>query len=409
MLAAKIKSKDKQLDRDNVFEAERGLRLLKSVGVYGANAGGKTNLIKAILFMKYFVLSLSQDRHGSQLGDLEVFRLDTMTRDRPSLFEVVFLLSGHRYRYGFEIDKNQVVSEWLFRVPSSREARLFVREGDRFTVSGKFREARRLQAQTRKDVLFLSVLARYNDPVAMEIQGWFEDLDAFLAGLDPFYGWRSYEYMKDDAYRRRVTDFVERLDLGIAAVKIEETPHPVTDAMSELPDYMRKMMWLTSEGKRIRIGTVHHLRNEEGGLTGTETFDLERQESAGTQKLFAMAGLMVDVLSKGSVLVADELDARLHPLITSTIVRMFHSPEANPNNAQLIFTTHDTNLLRPGLLRRDQIWFVEKDEVEASHLHSLVEYRIRNDAIYEKDYLLGKYGAIPLLGGLQSIWEHDDV
>ena len=161
--------------------------------------------------------------------------------------------------------------------------------------------------------------------------------------------------------------------------------------------------------KRITINTLHQVRDFEGKAQGTVTFDLDRHESDGTKKIFSLAGLMVWVLKRGKVLVADELDARLHSLITSAILGMFHSPTTNPNNAQIIFTTHDTNLLDFDLLRRDQIWFIEKDELEASHLHSLVEYKVRNDASFEKDYMSGKYGAIPLVEDIGLFERDSDV
>jgi AAA15 family ATPase/GTPase len=133
---------------------------------------------------------------------------------------------------------------------------------------------------------------------------------------------------------------------------------------------------------------------------------LERDESEGTKKLVAFAGPLRDALSSQYVLVIDEFDARLHPLITKQIIRMFNGTKSNPTNAQLIVATHDTNLLDKDLMRRDQIWFVEKDPVGSSHLTSLVEYKVRNDASYEKDYILGKYGAIPFLGSIDRVFVH---
>ena len=197
MVAAKIKSKDKQLDADNVFEAGRRLRLLKSAAIYGANASGKTNLVKALSFMRSFVLTSSMDRIASEPIHGEEFRLDSSTLGEPSLFEVVFLMSGRRFRYGFEVIGDRVESEWLFWVPSSREARLFVREEDTFKVSKKFsEEPRLLERHTRKNALFLSVVAQFNGPVAMEILEWFGQMEVVSGLFDPPHRRRSYEYLK---------------------------------------------------------------------------------------------------------------------------------------------------------------------------------------------------------------------
>jgi len=154
---------------------------------------------------------------------------------------------------------------------------------------------------------------------------------------------------------------------------------------------------------KIRIHTLHNGFDKDGNLLYKESFDLERHESEGTQKLFALAGILFDTLNKGSVLFIDEFDASLHPLMSHAIVELFNSSQTNPNNAQLIFMTHDTNLLSNKLFRRDQIWFTEKNKYGATDLYSLAEYKVRNDASFEKDYIQGRYGAIPYIGNLSHI------
>ena len=139
-----------------------------------------------------------------------------------------------------------------------------------------------------------------------------------------------------------------------------------------------------------------------------ELFDLDEHESEGTKKLFSLSGPLVDTLRRGDVLIIDEFDARLHPLMTKEIVRLFNDPLRNPKHAQLVFATQDTSLLDNQLLRRDQIWFVEKDRQGASYLYSLAEFKVRNDATYEKDYIHGRYGAIPYLGGMRHVLQEQD-
>jgi len=154
-----------------------------------------------------------------------------------------------------------------------------------------------------------------------------------------------------------------------------------------------------------RVLTEHGVYDADGKLSASEAFDLQGQESEGTKKLFAMAGSLVNALDVGLTLFVDELDVKLHPLITRAVISLFNSKETNPKGAQLIFATHDANLLDNRLLRRDQIWFVEKDRYGASHLVSLAEYRVRKEASFEKDYLQGRYGGVPSLGDLSHLFE----
>jgi uncharacterized protein len=148
---------------------------------------------------------------------------------------------------------------------------------------------------------------------------------------------------------------------------------------------------------------MHQKFDSDGNYISFERFNLEAQESEGTQKIFALSGTLVDTLNNGKVLIFDELDARLHPLISLAIVQLFNSNKTNPNNAQLIFMTHDTNLLSNKLFRRDQVWFTEKNRYGATDLYSLAEYKVRNDASFESDYIKGRYGAIPYVGNLSSM------
>jgi hypothetical protein len=170
-----------------------------------------------------------------------------------------------------------------------------------------------------------------------------------------------------------------------------------------LPDNIKSFILKNGGGKLTSIQTIHRKFDGEGNSVSTELFDLDDQESEGTQKVFALAGPLVDTLKNGKVLIIDEFDARIHPLISRAIVELFNSNESNSNNAQLIFMTHDTNLLSNRLFRRDQIWFTEKNRYGATDLYSLAEYKIRNDASFESDYIKGRYGAIPYIGNLNHL------
>lgn len=403
MVAAKISSKDKSIDVNNVINLSDNPDLLTSAAIYGANASGKSNLITAMRFMKTFVLNSLQDFQADEVIGVEPFRLSEETIDLPSSFEIVFILDDRRYRYGFEVDTEKVVSEWLYHVPSSRETRLFERNGENISISSAFREGKtELFALTRHNALFLSVVAQFNGELSRKILRWFRGLGISSGLNDRSYRLYTIQNLEKDRYRDEIIDFVRRLDLGISDIEIE---HEITDYQQSLPGFGVEPRPIT----RSVVKTAHRKFDIEGKPSTIENFNLDLHESEGTRKLFAFAGPIIDTLQSGKILIVDELDARLHPLITCAIIDLFNSVRNNPHRAQLVFTTHDTNLLSNKLFRRDQIWFAEKDKKGATHLYSLVEFKVRNDASFEKDYVSGRYGAIPFIGDLSKVVEtHTD-
>lgn len=210
--------------------------------------------------------------------------------------------------------------------------------------------------------------------------------------------------LSEGNHTAKIHQLIQSLDLGFQSVQIQKSPVNVNHLPSDIPDSLRAVLLETLEGKvGLSLRTVHHKYDATGQLVAPEFFDLEKQESEGTQKMIALSGPLTDTLERGSTLLIDELDARLHPLLSQAIIKLFNSAETNPNHAQLIFTTHDTNLLSHKLWRRDQLWFTEKQENGASDLYSLAEYKgVRSDAAFAKDYIQGRYGAIPYLGGLSD-------
>jgi uncharacterized protein len=417
MVAAPIKSEDKQLDASNVFVARSKLNLVTSAAVYGANASGKSNLISAMQSMRLFVLAKKPETRRTGGIDVEPFRLSTDTIDKPSEFEIVFMAEGRQYRYGFRADRERVHAEWLYHVPTSREALVFERTGDEVTLSSAFREGKGLATKTRPNALFLSVVAEFNGKTAQRITDWFGDVFHVISGLDdtgliPF----TMECLSDTEYCEAVTELIRRLDVGISTVELKTSEVDVSTLPDGLAEQIRatieKMPKQTREREsadalKVRVTNVHTGHNQfdaQGLPAGRELFDLN-DESEGTQKLFALAGPLVDTLRNGKIIVADEFDARLHPVLTRELIKLFNSTETNPHHAQLVIATHDTNLLDHRLLRRDQIWFTEKNRYGATDLYSLAEYRmgVRNDASFEKDYVRGRYGAIPYLGDLAGL------
>lgn len=407
MVAAPIKSQDSALDQNTVIKMKGNPDLLTSASFYGANASGKSNLMKALAFMQRFVLHSTKDTKATGGIQVEPFRLNTDNISQPSHFEIAFIQDGKRYRYGFEVTKERVTSEWLYFVPSSRPARLFEREGDDFVIGEYFKEGRDLEQHTRPNALFLSVVAQFNGSHSQKLVDWFRRL-GIISGVDdlgmmPF----TLTQLVEGPHRQSIRDLICRLDLGIGDVQVEKK---TVNNNPNLPDNMPediKQAFLTimnaSENEGYSIHTIHTQYDDNGNPVGQELFELDEHESEGTQKLFAMSGPLLDTLQDGEILIVDEMDARLHPLITREIISLFNNKETNPNGAQLIFNTQDTNLLDNRLFRRDQIWFVEKDQQGASHLYSLAEFKVRNDKDYERGYIQGRYGAVPYLSHIKTI------
>ncbi|MEG4851540.1 ATP-binding protein [Microcoleus sp. B5-D4] len=388
LVASSITEEDKELDENNVFPINDKLSLLKSAAIYGANASGKSNIVAAINFMKWFVLNSSKETQVSDAIDIEAFRLSTETEKEPSFFEIVFLLEGKTFRYGFEVNAREVVSEWLFQADDSEEKMLFERDFDNYILDD-FPEGQGISDKTRSNALFLSVVAQFNGKISGKILLWFSKTLQLISGLqDTQYREETLESFENDRHRHDIIEFIKKLDLGIADIQIKKYISQKT-AMFGIYE--------------VGVKTVHPKYDADGKRTSIESFDIETHESEGTNKLFALAGILLDTLRTGKILLIDELDARLHPLITRELICLFNSNETNPHNAQLIFTTHDTNLLSSKSFRKDQIWFTEKDNKGATDLYSLVEYKVGKDASFERDYIIGKYGAIPFIGNFKEL------
>jgi AAA15 family ATPase/GTPase len=400
MVASKVTAKYKELDENNIIQVDDELSLLKSAAVYGANASGKSNLVKALNFMQWFVLNSSRETQITDLINVENFKLSTETAEQPSCFEIVFLEDHKIYRYGFEVNQKRVLSEWLFYVPKVKEFRLFERKEDRVKIARRFKEGDDIISKTRNNALFLSVVAQFNGEISKNILLFFARKLNVISGLHGnIYRNYTIEYFKTNS--SDIINLIKKLDLGIDDISIK-TRKVLPEDLLEIPEEFRTLL-ISKKLQADDIYTTHKKYNAEGEVISLEQFDLDKNESEGTKKLFAFAGPILETLRKGEVIVIDELDARLHPLITRTIIDLFNSNETNINNAQLIFMTHDTNLLSDKIFRRDQIWFTEKDRQGATDLYSLVEYKVENDASFESDYIKGRYGAIPFIGDLSQV------
>ena len=409
---------------NNVFwDKSNKNKYLKSAVVYGANGSGKSNLLSAIGFYRRFILSSSNDRQADDEIMTIPFLLSTETENKSSSFEMIFIIGAIRFRFGFEVTKKNVTSEWLFGFDtenSNKESTYFTREHQNIKVSNRnFKEGKGLENNARSNALFLSTVAQLNGEVSNKIQNWLKTNINVISGLDDATtAYTIGRFQEQEEFRKKIINFFKLINLGIEDIKMEE---PVLDNLSkilppkredekiasliqELQKELKDRMKKGGDTREISINAFHKKFDEANKLIDTIALDFEL-ESRGTQKLFSLLGPWFDTLEKGKILIVDELDSRLHTKLTTELLKIFQSG-INTKNAQLIFASHDTNLLRNDLLRRDQIWFTEKDDKGSTDLYSLVEYKInqatsvRNDASFEKDYLIGKYGAIPYFGNI---------
>ena len=392
--------------KNNVFSISR-YNILRSLAIYGANSSGKSNLIMAMNTMKMCVL-LSQKMTSVGNFPYDPFLLSHGDDNKPTLFEVSFLKNNTQYRYGFRYTRTKIVEEWLFHKKTSRsnEKVLFIRNDEGLAVNNKeFAEGILPPSVSLNDNKLLVALCDFlGGAISKEILSWFDKCFNVTSGIENSrYSTFSKEmFHQHSEVASSAMKFFSTLQLGFNDIVTREEEIN----LSNVPDKLKEFV-LTSNNNNKRtvltLESVHNVYDKEGNIKDTINFSFDERESAGTEKLFDLSGPIFDTLQNGTILVIDELDAKMHPLISQHIVSLFNSADANPNNAQLIFTTHDTHLLSSKQLRRDQIWFTEKDDVEQTDLYCLTDIVLpdgskpRNDANYERNYIKGRYGAIPYI------------
>jgi hypothetical protein len=350
-------------------------------------------------FMRFWVLQSSKESQASEPIPLTSFLLSSECSDEPSSFELIFVHNKVRYRYGFSADTERVHMEWLFAAPKGREARYFVRDNGDFEFGPGFGRPYSLVSKTRENALFLSVAAQFNHGLCKELLQWFTDWHVHIAN-NGYFPSRSFECVASDDERERLMQFLKLADDSIADLGLEE----VDLQSAELPKAVREFLFQdiekrTGKGRSLRANKLvsyHYMYDENGAQKGLVPFDF-KHESKGTQKFFELAGCILFALDHGMPLVVDELECSLHPKMTRFILDLFHNQETNTKNAQLIFATHDLGLFNRHFFRRDQLWMVRKNEFGASELYALSDFQVRPDSSYDKDYMEGRYGAIPVL------------
>ena len=380
-------------------------KILRSAVIYGANSSGKSNLIKALERMREVVLTSVRLNDSDELF-YSPFLLSTETENKPTFFEIVFWQNSTRYRYGFEYNLKKIVNEWLFAGKTeTREKPFFIRTEEGIGIDTKFKEGEGYESKTNDNRLFVSLVAQLGGDISKKIIDFFKNYN-ILSGLEhnDYTGFTMRMLHKNLNGCNESLQLYQTLKLGFQDIKAIESEFNSLNIPEDIPDIIKTKLIKEFAGKRgITLKTVHNKFDKKGKIVDFVLLDKEINESEGTNKIIDLSGPIFDTLKLGKSIIIDELDAKLHPLITMRIIELFNNPESNPNNAQLIFATHDTNFLDKELFRRDQIWFTEKDEQEQTDLYSLYDFnlpdgsKVRNDSNLEKNYIRGRYGAIPFI------------
>jgi len=396
----------KELESLNTFipDQDDGVpRLLRSTVLYGPNASGKSTLIQALKFVEGQVLNSQKESQAGDAIDVVPFKLTAASRATDSEFEVTFVEQGVRYEYGFCCNHERFTEEWLIAYPLGRAQKWFHRVFDaeagrdiyKFSTSFLGGKTRRglWKEQTRPNALFLSTAIQLNNEQLKPAFNWFKlrlQVVDSVRGFNPSY---TLKRCGKDEDRQRVVAFMNSADLSIADIQLKETVFSADSLPKGMPVSIRDELLKDMAGKKFLEPRFFH---KDINTAETVEFD-ESEESDGTLALFAFAGPWLDVIENERVLVVDELDTSLHPLLVHHLVKRLHH---EGTKAQLIFTTHDTTLLSQKLLRRDQVWFMEKDDKSATRLYSLSDFSPRDNEAIERGYLNGRYGGIPFLKDL---------
>jgi len=378
----------------NVAKTDAG-DYLKVSAIYGANASGKTNVLQAFDYMKKRILISDDSKKNSSIDEENIYSF--MINDEPIALEVEILARNNKiYKYGFEVLKDKIVSEWLYEKRINKFYAIFERENNNVTMkSNKIAGLSNIDEST----LFLNIYSKIdrNNEDFSNVYYWFMNSNYLDLGNPDFEGIInkrvSLKILTDNDYKKELLKFIRTFDSGI-------------EGINTIPDSIEAVK---NNNGIIDIKVIH---KKENGEEKALPFYLE---SNGTRKMFYLFDFFMDALKNGMVLFVDELDAKLHPLLTRYIINLFHNSETNKGNGQLIYSTHDTVNLNKETFRRDEIWFAEKDKDGISEIYALSDYileddknagkKVRNDATYNKDYLTGRYGAIPVLEEFEIDYE----
>jgi uncharacterized protein len=393
-------------DRDVVravqWRADGGtVDVLPVAGIFGANASGKTSLLRAMADMRMLVLG--SFRHAGPDARLprRPFRLDPASVELPSRFEVDVVVGGVRWQYGFDVTDTEVVAEYAYRFPRGRQVLVFERDHAAFEFGAPLRQVgRTLERITRAHTLLLSVAGAAGDLTLAPLFEWFAaNLRFAEVSSRGLRAARTAELAETDSHRNRVLAMLRAADLGVTDIRRESADPEFVENMRRAVRILNGVEGEPDGSDAEQFVVEDFVRLTHCGPDGCTDLDPE-DESLGTLVWVGLIGPVLDALDAGSVLLADELDASLHPRLVEQLVRLFQDPVTNPHGAQLIFNAHNLVLLgdsgeRP--MGRDQVWITEKMDDGASRLYPITEFSPRSDEALGRRYLQGRYGGLPII------------
>lgn len=373
-------------------------KLLAATAIYGSNATGKSNVVRAIGTVATLVRISFRDT--TALPKLIIpFAFNSKTTQQPSEFDISFIIDNIRYQYGFSADKKQIYSEWLYSFPTAKAQTLFVREWSSKEKTYFYKFGRQYKGDKNKLIgittpttLFLSTAGSLQQETTKLIYNWFEKLAVIgVEGIPDFYTINAIE--NKVVKKEEVIDFLLNADFNISDFTINKTEFQSNQLPENMPDSLKKLIEGNSKNHyRYDISSDHLINNIKYSLAYND-------ESSGTRRMFSYAGVLLQALKEGGVVFLDELNNFLHPILVRYIISLFGSTKKNPLKAQLIFTTHETSILTTDFIRRDQVWFCDKNQQSETELYSLQEFSTRKTDNIERSYLAGRFDAIPLVKG----------
>lgn len=396
-----VKAKGNELP-DNAFTAQmssgKSVDLLHSAAIYGANASGKSNVLKALATMHDIVLHSG----NPQIKPIfKSFLLDAEYREKPSEFEVTILINSIRYQYGFSITEKQIYDEWLFVYPKGKAQVWFKREWNEkkqdydWYLGDKLSGDKQVwKKATRNNALFLSTAVQLNSEKLKPLFDWFSST-LKMTGVNTGYWDMSFTAQQCETDQKDdILEFMKVADLNIDDINVQEKINQIIEFTLNTPKNINVDKITQKNIIKNKIIYFIHNDNKQNPIE----FDFHLDESDGTKRFFAFAAPFLHILKNGAVVFIDELNNSLHPKLVKFLVELFHNKETNPKNAQLIFTTHDTTILNQEVFRRDQIWFCEKNQDNATTLYPLSDFKPRKGVEnLEASYLSGRYGALPFI------------
>ncbi len=393
----------------NCLISYNSMKLIPSVAIYGKNGGGKSNVIRAFWLAVQFIKNAQRTQHENAKIPVKPFLLNDYSMDEPTFFEFTYILDKVKYIYGFSATKEKIFSEYLYHSPKGQKATVFTRTEQEFAFTEEKAKRKMISEAVAPNQLFFAVACTMNDSDCMRAMKWFREYIFFSRDYADIPK-QLLEYSNDQNMLAAISEYAKAADLGIEKMEFEFKNEEVKDIESanNIPEGMKSalnaFMQVLKENSNVseiglqksevRATSYHNGINKDGVKT---SFTLElSDESDGTRKLMSIAPAIVSVLNNGGIVLVDELEKELHPMLVNYIVAKFQSENSNPNGAQLIFTTHNTELLNMELIRKDQLYFVDKNRKDGiSELYSISDFSTKTADNIRKGYLAGKYGATP--------------